>query len=133
MPFLDRHFRRMGIEIVQDFSEVCRRADLYVCDNSSTLFEFASTGRPVVVLNDPQFRREVNHGGRFWTWATVGYQCDRPEDLIPTVERALLDPPAQQAERERVLDLAYAYRTAGAQRASDALLAWAGVGQEVAA
>jgi hypothetical protein len=133
LPMIDRHYRRLGIEIVPDFAEVCRRADLYVCDNSSTLFEFASTGRPVVVLNDPEFRRDINHGGRFWDWATVGLQVDEPSDLVSTVERALTDPRAQQDERERVLDLVYAYRTGAAQRAADALLAWAGVEQKVAA
>ena len=25
-----------------DFDEVCRRADLYICDNSSSLYEFAA-------------------------------------------------------------------------------------------
>lgn len=133
LPFIERYYRRFDIEVVPDFSQVCKRADLYIADNTSTLFEFASTGRPVVVLNSPDFRRDVNHGGRFWDWATVGYQCDRAADLIPTVERAFEDPPEQRAERERVLDLVYAYRTGAAQRAADALLAWAGVAREVAA
>ena len=44
-------YRRHGIEFTADFDEVLRRADVYACDNSSTLYEFASTGRPVVVLN----------------------------------------------------------------------------------
>src|SRR5690606_19702269 len=39
-------YERLGIEVVPDFDEVCRRADLYVCDGVSTLYEFASTGRP---------------------------------------------------------------------------------------
>ena len=59
-------YRAHGIEYVPDFFEVCRRADVYACDNSSTLFEFASTGRPVVVLNAPWYRRDAYHGLRFW-------------------------------------------------------------------
>ena len=43
-------YREHGIEYTADFDEVLRRADVYACDNSSTLYEFASTGRPVVVL-----------------------------------------------------------------------------------
>ena len=85
------------------------------------------------LLNSPDFRRDVVHGGRFWDWSTIGYQVDRPQDLIATVERALTDPPEQQAERERVLDLVYPIRHGAAQRAADAILAWAGERVEVAA
>ena len=100
-------YARLGIEVVADFDEVCRRADLYVCDNSSTLFEFAATGRPVVVLNAPWYRRGVDHGLRFWSAADVGIQVERGEDLIPAVERALADPPQLRAARRRALRLVY--------------------------
>lgn len=132
MPFIERHYRRADIEIVQNFAEVCERADVYACDNSSTLFEFAATGRPVVPLNSPDYRRSVSHGGRFWDWATVGLQCERPGDLIATIERALDDPPEVRAERERIVSLVYPVRGA-AQRAADAILAWTGAAREVAA
>ena len=130
---LARYYARMGIEVVEDFADVCRRADLYVMDNSSTLFEFAATGRPVVVLNDPGFRRNVAHGGRFWNWSSIGLNVDRPGDLVQTVETALSDPPGVAAERERILGLVYPYRSGGAQRAADALVDWVGERQEVAA
>lgn len=133
LGFLHRYFMRMGIEVVENFADVCRRADVYAVDNSSTLFEFAATGRPVVPLNDPGFRREVIHGGRFWDWATVGLQVDDPRTLADTVERALEDPPEQRAERERVLGLVYAHRTGAAQRAADVLVDWATARSEVAA
>ena len=118
-------YRRAGIEFVRDFDEVCRRADLYVCDNSSTLFEFAATGRPVVVLNSPQYRRNVHHGGRFWDWSHVGLNVDRATDLIPGIERALEDGGDLFADREDALSLVYAYRTGAAERAASALVQWA--------
>lgn len=123
-PWLRQTYTRLQVERVDDFMDVCRRADVYVCDNSSTLFEFAATGRPVVVLNGPGYRREVNHGGRFWDWATIGLQCDRPADLDDTVARALTDPPEARAERERVLSLVYAFRSGAAERAAGALADW---------
>jgi UDP-N-acetylglucosamine:LPS N-acetylglucosamine transferase len=122
---LSQFYRRMGIEYVRDFDEVCRRADVYVCDNSSTLFEFAATGRPVVVLNEPHYRRDVEHGLRFWDAADVGIQVDSPHDLAPAIRLALDDGPEQRARREAALSLVYAYRTGGAKRAAEAIMGWA--------
>ena len=108
-----------------DFADVCRRADVYITDNSSTLFEFAATGRPVVVLNAPEFRRNVNHGLRFWEAATVGVQVDHPRDLVAAVASALEDPEPSQNAREAALAIVYTYRSGGASRAAAALSDWA--------
>lgn len=124
-PILARHYRKNQIEFVPDFTDVCRRADLYVCDTSSTIYEFASTGRPVVVLNGPQYRRNISHGLRYWDAADVGIQVDNPAELRDAIHLALTDPPEQQAKREAALDLVYAYRSGGAKRAADALAEWA--------
>lgn len=132
-PRLSRAYLRAGIEIVEDFQEVCRRASVFVCDNSSALFEFAATGRPVVVLNAPSYRRQIEHGLRFWEAANVGIQVNEPGDLANAIERALVDEPEQYANREAALGLVYAYRSGAAQRAAEALLAWAAETAEVAA
>lgn len=125
-------YRKHGIEYVPTFAEVCQRADLYICDNSSTIFEFASTGRPVVLLNSPQYRKRIHHGLRFWDAATVGVQCESSATLTESVERALADSPAQQAARDKALDLVYPIRTGGAQRAADAILDWSGLARAAA-
>ena len=117
-------YREHGIEYTDDFDEVLRRADVYACDNSSTLYEFASTGRPVVVLNAAWYRPEANHGLRFWDAAQVGINVAAPEDLAPAIANA--DTPFSRREREKALDITYAYRTGAAQRAADAVAAWAG-------
>ena len=67
-------YQRAGIEVVADFAEVCRRADLLVFDNTPVGFEFASTGRPVVCLEPYHYRRGVHHGLRFWD-AVPGLVC----------------------------------------------------------
>jgi hypothetical protein len=118
---MERIYRRAGIEFVRDFDEVCRRADVYVCDNSSTIFEFAATGRPVVVLNAPHYRRNVHHGLRFWEAADVGVQVDRAEELEAAIVTALADPPERQAAREAALGIVYAHRHGGADRAARAI------------
>lgn len=130
---MERVYRKVGIPFVAAFDDVCRQADLYICDNSSTIFEFASTGRPVVVLNSKFYRREIEHGLRFWTAATVGMQVDRPEDLIATIEAALSDPVSQQRAREAALNIAYQPRTNGAAYAATAITDWLASRQEAAA
>lgn len=122
---LTPYYRSNRIELVSSLDEVFRRADLYVCDNSSSLFEFAATGRPVVVLNAPWFRPKARHGLRFWDAADVGIQVDRPRDLAAAVARALKDPPTVAAAREAALRLVYQPRRGGARLAARALLEWA--------
>lgn len=118
-------YRAAGIEVAADFPEVLERADVLVMDNSSSLFEFAATGRPVVVLNPPQYRRGVNHGLRFWEAAGVGPNVDAVRDLEPAIDRALELRPADVAARETALDLVYQPRHGSAVLAAAALRVWA--------
>jgi 3-deoxy-D-manno-octulosonic-acid transferase len=117
-------YREFGIEPVQSFAEVCRRADVLVFDNTSAGFAFAATGRPVVVMNSPRYDRRVHHGLRFWDAANVGVNCDDPTTLGDCIDQALADNAEQQANREAALSLVYAYRTGAAKRAADALMDW---------
>jgi hypothetical protein len=122
---LSELYRSLGWEYVRDFDEVCRRADVYVCDNSSTLYEFASTGRPVVVLNAPWFRRDVSLGLRFWEAAGVGVTVDEPRYLEPCIFGALADPLGVfAASREAALAIAYGLRTNAAAAGATAVLDW---------
>lgn len=76
--------RYRSIEPVEFFPDVLARADLYVVDTSSTIYEFAAAGRPVVILNSAHYRREVHHGLRFWDHIP-GPQVDHGRDLAATV------------------------------------------------
>jgi hypothetical protein len=121
---LERLWRGLGVEYVPSWHEVLRRADAYVCDNSSTLFEFASTGRPVVVLNAPWWRRSVSYPPRFWQAASVGVQVEQPGELEAAVALALEDRPGQRRARRAALRLVYARRRGAAQAAARALEEW---------
>ena len=101
-------YHEHGIQPVPDLADAARMADVLVADNTSALFEFAATGRPVVVLNDPAYRRDVHHGLRFWEAATVGMQVDRPDALRGAVRLALLDPTGLRDERARCVAMVYA-------------------------
>ncbi len=121
---LQNAYRRWGLPVLEHFSDVVQQADVYVCDNSSTLYEFASLNRPVVVLNAPWYRRGVEHGLRFWEAANVGVQVDDPHDLSEAIALALRDAPAQRRARKAAVALAYAYTDGrAAERAAEAILA----------
>jgi hypothetical protein len=76
------------IEPVEHFKDVLDRADIYLIDTSSTMYEFAAAGRPVVVMNSTHYRRNVHHGLRFWDHIP-GPQVDHGRDLAATVRRML--------------------------------------------
>lgn len=131
-PDLRKEYRRRSIELVEDFADVCRRADLLVFDNTSAGFEFASLGRPVLVLNEPigrtpdrGYRRDRHHGLRFWDAAGVGINVWSPADLPDAIERALSDPPEVAAAREAALRRVYTHRSGAAARAAGVLMEWA--------
>lgn len=112
----------MGIEVVRDFDEVCRRADLLVADNTSVIYEFAATGRPVVLLDPPWYDRNVGHGLRFWSASHVGLHVTDPRALTDMVTESLRD--RQWRDREEALDMVFAHRDHAAERAAVVLLDW---------
>lgn len=119
-----RRWEQLGVELVPDFDQVLRRADLYVADNSSTLYEFAAVAGPVVVLNAPWYRRDVHHGLRFWDLADVGVQVDEPGDLVAGIEQGLADTHRQRLRRREVAHLTYPLADGHASaRAADAIRA----------
>jgi hypothetical protein len=114
----------MGIEVVQEFDEVCRRADLLVADNTSVIYEFAATDRPVVLLDPPWYDRNVGHGLRFWTASHVGLHVTDPRTLTDTVTEALSA--RHWRDQEDALDMVFSHRDHAAERAAVTLLDWVG-------
>jgi CDP-glycerol glycerophosphotransferase (TagB/SpsB family) len=83
------------------------KADVYICDNSSTIFEWCMTEKPIVLLTPPFYRREVTHKGnpRFWKHAGIAPDCTNPFDLSECVKSAIRDrdiylPKIQEAKRD---------------------------------
>ena len=76
-----RWWDRLGVETVQAWESIVRRADVYLCDNSSTMFEACAVGLPVVVANGRAYRRSVEHGMRFWEFSEMGPQVSPGDDL----------------------------------------------------
>ena len=103
-PEIRPWWRRSGVEAVEAWATVVRRADVYVCDNSSTMFEACAVGLPVVVLNAPEWRRDVEHGLRFWEAAGMGPNVEPGGDLVAAVRSAAR---GWAGERRRAAELAY--------------------------
>lgn len=112
-----------GIGFVPEFDDVLTIADAYVVDNSSTLYEAASVGIPVVAMNAPWYRREVRHGLRFWD-RIPGPTVDEAAELPAALDAACS--PEWAARREQVMAKVFARRDGSAVEAAAAgIVRWA--------
>jgi hypothetical protein len=121
-------YEKLGIRVVRSFDVVMRQADLYVMDHMSTLYEFASAGpggkgRPVVVMNAPGYRREVEHGLRFWSAAHVGLNVNTPSKLLDVVHQALQNDRQAQEDRMDAVSQVYKFTDGkAARRAAEGIM-----------
>lgn len=121
-PRLRRRWQALDVDPVARLGDVFAGADVLVADNTSAMYEFASLGRPVVALNASWYRRDVEHGLRFWSHVP-GIQVNDPGELVHSVAAQLADRTLGEVERTRAVAAAYA-RTDGhaAERAAHAIL-----------
>lgn len=107
IQFLEPFWRRLGVPFYPHWEDVLDEADLYICDNSSTMYEAAAIGIPVLALNAPWYRRKVHHGLRFWD-AIPGWSSWDPDHLAQDIDYVRLDGPRLRHMRKQALDIAYA-------------------------
>lgn len=120
---LERRWRSLEIPHTRRLSDVFDHADVLIGDNTSALPEFASLGRPVLWLNAPWFRRDVEHGGRFWCWPRGQISVDGPGDLIDGLHAAMRDEPDVRASREAMVRSIYAHTDgAASERAARSIM-----------
>ena len=106
MDMFSETYRKLGIEIVENFEELMRRADILLFDCTSAGYEFLVTGKPVVVLNCPKFRRDKEWGIRFWDYSHIGPQVDTPDwYLFRQIEFVQEFPVYIQQRRNAINDL----------------------------
>jgi hypothetical protein len=120
----EAYYRAAGIEPVRELREALARARLLVADNTSAMWEAVALDIPVVVVNSRRYRRDVNHGLRFWEYADVGPQVNDPGELAATIDAALAGD-VWAARRAEVASLLYGPLDGGAAvRAVEAMRAF---------
>ena len=92
-------FKRNGFRYAPTFAQVVAEATVLVVDNSSVGAEWLALDRPIVWLNDPAYRRDVHHGGRFWEWARMGLEVNDPRELPTAVAASLACDPMAGTRR----------------------------------
>lgn len=100
---------QVGVEAVQDFAEVLQRSSCFAVDNSSTLFEAAACGIPTVAMNAPFYRRDVEHGLRFWSHIP-GLMVGEPSEVVAAINLGYVDPSQWRDHREKVVSQVYSHR-----------------------
>ena len=73
--------KELNVPVLASDVDVFEQASILMVDNSSLAYEVAMLGRPVVSLNAPWYRRDVDHGLRFWSHVP-GIMVDGPDDLL---------------------------------------------------
>jgi hypothetical protein len=82
-------YRSLGIEIVEDFNEVMRRADILIFDCTSAGYEFLVTGKPVILLDATKFRRNLQFGIRFWDYSNIGIEVSSADKLMSAIQTTI--------------------------------------------
>lgn len=115
-------FEELGIPFIDNFEDVMKIADIYINDCSSTMYEFLVTGKPVIIMNSPHFRKDKHTGIRFWDYTDIGYQVKNPRELMDAIQ-ATIDYPEKHIKQRRkaVADL-YPHLGNSAQLAVDSIL-----------
>jgi len=124
-PQIDASMRSLGMETFGDVDDALDWADVVVGDNTSVLYEACAIGLSTVVLNAPWYRRDIEHGMRFWS-TPPGPQIDDPAGLADMISRVAADPDYHAAIRHTAAVAAYdglvdgqaAWRAAAAIRAA---------------
>lgn len=124
-----KRYADAGIEVVDDFDALCERVDVYAVDISSTGFEAAARGIPVVWLDAPWYRPDAGHGLRWGPEGrAVGWPCPGPDELPAVARLASLEAwhPTHLEVTRRALEAVYSVQDdRAAERSAAEIAAWA--------
>lgn len=119
---IDFEMHEAGLTLLSSADAVLGSMSMLIMDNSSLMYEMAALGRPVIALNAPWYRRDIEHGLRFWD-LVPGDQIDEPQQLLDLdLKEFWLDANADVARswRKSVTATVYKYTDGqSSQRAAD--------------
>ena len=119
---LGRAYKAAGVVPVQWWDDVIRLGpSVVVADNTSVMWEAAALNIPVVVVNASWYRRDVEHGLRFWEYSDVGPNVNTPDDLLAVVNTVADWAGVYDVRRREVAGLLYGQSDRSAWRAADAI------------
>lgn len=120
-PTMRKAWRELGIPSIPDVDDALSVGHLWLVDNSSVLFEAAALDRPVLALNSLSYRRDVDHGLRFWG-AIPGWEIDSVDDLLALDVGAYWREDWSAEARRRAVEYCYTRPPGGAGAAAAAWL-----------
>ena len=95
---------------------------LLIADNTSLMYEWAALDRPVVCLNSPLWRRNVEHGLRFWS-QVPGPEVNDPIDIVDACRQSTSD--HWHHKRRDICSMVYPANNNSATHYARALGRWA--------
>lgn len=131
-PRIARHaslfYSKIGIEYIPSFEEVVKRADVYCCDHSSTIYEWAALGRKVVVLRRDNGKHMVYSSGLLYDYMdNIGARADW--NTLQHIDRLLkeyrnTDVMSQQEYDNAIVHALFPYLGHSVERAEEVIATW---------
>jgi hypothetical protein len=115
-------YKRNDIYAMRTLSTALQASRVFIADNTSAMWYAVALGIPLVVLNAPWYRRDVDHGLRFWEYADAGINVDQPHQLEDAIRFALEDPSTLRERAREVSAELFPHRDGkSARRAVEAI------------
>ena len=115
-------YKQAGIYPIQEWADVLREGiGCLVADNTSVMWEAAALNIPVAVVNLNTYRRDVEHGLRFWEYANVGPHINHPSELGEVAKSWREWAGVYDRRRREVAGLLYGNIPGSAWRAAEAI------------
>ncbi len=120
-------WRKLGVPSEMRWDRVVSTVSVLVADNSSVMFEAAALGVPVVVLNSDGWRKDVEHGRRFWRDHRLGPVLWPGDDLVDGIGRAVAGENSTEREQavRRVYEVPPSLNRRSSKLAAREVMSWA--------
>lgn len=117
-------YKHARLEPVQWWADVIKAGpSVVVADNTSIQWEAVALGIPVVFVNASWYRRDINHGLRFWEYSDCGPHVNHPSELAEVAKTVRDWAGVYDVRRREVAGLLYGQSSGSAWRAADSIRA----------